>query len=160
MRKLTHKHHIIPRHAGGSNDSSNIVRLTTEQHAETHKKLFFIYGRWQDEIAYLALSGQIGREEAIRRASREANIGKKFSEKTKRKLSEVAKGKKRGPYKRPFKKRSDTGVKRGPQSKEHLENRMKAMKGVPKPPRTKEHIEKHKKAMTGKTWTCKKKMEK
>ena len=60
----THIHHIIPRHAGGSNDPSNRIELTVEEHALAHKKLFFIYGRWQDELAYLALEGQIGKEEA------------------------------------------------------------------------------------------------
>ena len=73
----THKHHIIPRHAGGSDDPSNIVELTIEEHALAHKKLFFIYGRWQDEVAYLTLSGQISKAEAIKRAQREANLGNK-----------------------------------------------------------------------------------
>ena len=67
-RIYTHKHHIIPRHAGGSNDPSNLVELTTEEHALAHKKLFFIYGRWQDELAYLALEKQIGKEEATKTA--------------------------------------------------------------------------------------------
>ena len=67
-RIYTHKHHIIPRHAGGSNDPSNLKELTTEEHALAHKKLFFIYGRWQDELAYLALEGQIGKEEATKTA--------------------------------------------------------------------------------------------
>tara|TARA_Y100000296_G_C5042526_1_gene190621 strand:- start:2 stop:556 length:555 start_codon:yes stop_codon:yes gene_type:complete len=95
----THKHHIIPRHAGGSDDPSNIVELTIEEHALAHKKLFFIYGRWQDEVAYLTLSGQISKAEAIKRAIVEANLGrepwnkgKKYTEEHKRKLSEAHKG--------------------------------------------------------------------
>ena len=64
----THIHHIIPRHAGGTDDEWNKVRLTTEEHALAHKKLFFIYGRWQDELAYLALEKQIGKEEATKTA--------------------------------------------------------------------------------------------
>ena len=99
----THTHHIIPRHAGGSDDPSNLVELTTEQHAVAHKKLFFIYGRWQDEMAYLALSGQIGKEETNRRAQREGykdwlNSGgrellKQSSSKRKYKMSEATKQK-------------------------------------------------------------------
>ena len=73
----THKHHIIPRHAGGSDDPSNIVELTIEEHALAHKKLFEEHGRWQDEVAYLTLSGQISKAEAIKRAQREANLGNK-----------------------------------------------------------------------------------
>lgn len=30
MKKLTHKHHIIPRHVGGSDDPSNLVELTVK----------------------------------------------------------------------------------------------------------------------------------
>ena len=88
----THKHHIIPRHAGGSNDPSNIVVLTTEEHALAHKKLFFIYGRWQDELAYQCLSGQIGNEEAILIAVYKGNKGRKFSEATKKRMAERMKG--------------------------------------------------------------------
>jgi len=49
-----HKHHIIPKHAGGSNDPSNIIELTVEEHAEAHRILFEQYGHWQDQIAYIA----------------------------------------------------------------------------------------------------------
>ena len=109
----THKHHIIPRHAGGSDDPSNIVELTTEEHALAHKKLFFIYGRWQDELAYLGLSGQIGKEEITRLSIQKAqrsrirtfsietrkrmsigSTGILHTEETKRKMSEAHKGKK------------------------------------------------------------------
>jgi len=61
----THKHHIIPRHAGGSDDPSNIVKLTIEEHALAHKKLFFIYGRWQDEVAWKSLLGEMKQAERV-----------------------------------------------------------------------------------------------
>ena len=79
----THKHHIVPRHAGGSNDPSNLKELTIEEHALAHKKLFFIYGRWQDELAYQRLENQITCQEAAREASRQANLGNKQSQETK-----------------------------------------------------------------------------
>ena len=56
---VKHKHHIIPRHAGGIDDPSNIIELTVEDHAEAHRLLFEKYNRWQDEIAWKGLSGQI-----------------------------------------------------------------------------------------------------
>ena len=37
---MKHMHHIIPRHAGGTDDLSNLVELTIEQHAEAHRKLY------------------------------------------------------------------------------------------------------------------------
>ena len=66
-----HKHHIVPKHAGGTDDPSNLVLLTIEEHAMAHKKLFELYGRWQDEVAYLGLLGMIGQEEITKRKQSE-----------------------------------------------------------------------------------------
>lgn len=43
---LRHRHHIVPRHAGGTDDESNIQLLAVEEHAEAHRKLYEQYGRW------------------------------------------------------------------------------------------------------------------
>ena len=64
-----HKHHIIPRHAGGTDDPSNIVELTIRQHALAHKKLYKEHGRWQDKVAWLSLSKQITGDQARRLAA-------------------------------------------------------------------------------------------
>ena len=64
MKKRLHRHHIIPRHAGGTDDPSNIVLLTTEEHAEAHRKLFEQFGRWQDKKAWLFLSGSANADDA------------------------------------------------------------------------------------------------
>ena len=69
-----HKHHIIPKHAGGTDDPENLVELTLEEHAEAHRKLFEEYGRWQDEKAWKALSGQITFAEARGSVSRQAAL--------------------------------------------------------------------------------------
>ena len=66
----SHKHHIIPRHMGGSNHSSNIVVLSVEEHAEAHKKLYEEHGKWQDKIAADMLSGQIKSDEVRRELCR------------------------------------------------------------------------------------------
>ena len=34
-----HKHHIVPKHLGGTDDPSNLVELTIEGHANTPKKV-------------------------------------------------------------------------------------------------------------------------
>lgn len=70
-----HKHHIIPRHAGGSDDPSNIIILSLEEHAEAHKKMWEEHGRWQDKVAWLCLSQMITKDEAARLIMSEANLG-------------------------------------------------------------------------------------
>ena len=61
---MKHKHHIVPKHAGGTDDPSNLVELTIEEHADAHRKLYEQYGRKGDYIAWKALSGQISGAEA------------------------------------------------------------------------------------------------
>lgn len=94
MSRKTHKHHIIPKHMGGSDDSSNIIELTVEEHAQAHKDLFEKYGNWQDEIAWKALSGRIGREEIIREVQRKTHLGKKKSAESVEKTSNKLRGRK------------------------------------------------------------------
>jgi rubrerythrin len=72
---MKHIHHIIPRHMGGSDDPSNLVELTIEQHAAAHLELYEKYGKIQDEIAYRGLSGLISMEEARRLAVSAALTG-------------------------------------------------------------------------------------
>jgi hypothetical protein len=33
VKTIYHKHHIIPKHMGGTDDLSNIAKLTIEEHA-------------------------------------------------------------------------------------------------------------------------------
>jgi len=63
MRTKKHKHHIIPRHAGGTDDPSNIVELTIEEHAEAHRILWEQHRRVEDKIAWDMLSGRNMSEE-------------------------------------------------------------------------------------------------
>lgn len=66
---IYHNHHIIPKHMGGSDDPSNLVRLTIEEHAEAHKTLYDKYGKWEDKIAWKVLSGQMTHAEANRQTN-------------------------------------------------------------------------------------------
>jgi hypothetical protein len=120
-----HKHHILPRHAGGSDDDSNIIHLTVEQHSLAHKQLYERFGRWQDRLAWLALSGIVGHEEAVSESAKkggETNKGRIKSKSHCQNLSLAKLGKKYGPH-----------------SKEHKEKISKGLKGKRKPPRTEEH---------------------
>lgn len=65
---------------GGTDDPENLIELTVEEHAEAHKKLYEEYGRWQDRLAWMALSGQITNQEAIRQAQSLGQKGKKKSQ--------------------------------------------------------------------------------
>ena len=59
---MQHRHHIVPRHAGGTDDPSNFVTLPVWAHAEVHHQLWKVYGRKGDRLAYLALTGQMNSE--------------------------------------------------------------------------------------------------
>jgi len=72
-----HKHHIIPKHMGGSDDKTNLVTVTIEKHAELHKQLWEDLGFWQDHVAWKMLSGQITRKEAIKIAQSEGAKNRK-----------------------------------------------------------------------------------
>src|ERR1700721_444701 len=66
-----HRHHIVPRHMGGSDDPSNIVELTVKNHAEAHRQLFLKHGRCEDEYAWKGLTGLISKEEIVRKVQSE-----------------------------------------------------------------------------------------
>ena len=48
---------------GGSDDPTNLVELTIEQHAEAHRVLWEQYGKREDFLAWKSLSKQIDEEE-------------------------------------------------------------------------------------------------
>lgn len=56
------KHHIIPKHAGGSNEDGNLVLLTFREHILAHYILWKIHKRPGDRLMYLLRSQQ--KEEA------------------------------------------------------------------------------------------------
>lgn len=82
---IKHKHHIMPRYRGGSDDPSNLVEVSVVQHAMWH---FCNYQLWRDDrdkLAFLALSGKVGKEDIELEKSRiGAKLGnKRFLEKMK-----------------------------------------------------------------------------
>lgn len=89
---IYHKHHIIPKHAGGTNDPSNIIKLTIEEHAQAHKELYEKYGKWEDKCAWLALSKSITFAEATRMAQSEANKGPKTGRRLEATIENARKG--------------------------------------------------------------------
>ena len=65
MKINYHTHHIVPKHAGGTDDPSNLVRVTVEEHAELHFARYLQHGAMGDWLAYHALSGQIENQELL-----------------------------------------------------------------------------------------------
>jgi hypothetical protein len=84
---IKHKHHIIPKHAGGTDDPSNLIELTIEEHAEAHRLLFEEHGRYQDKIAWKMLSGQISVAEATIQSIKEYMTNRIVKESAREKLS-------------------------------------------------------------------------
>ena len=145
---------------GGTDDPSNLVHLTVEEHAQAHQELFEKYGRWQDELAYKGLLGIIGKEQIIIERSRRAgytNKGKLIGDKNpfygKNHTLESRKkmGKSRPGIKNPMygRKHSDetkskmsklaTGRKLSDETKSKMS---KSRLGIPKSPETKSKMSK------------------
>jgi len=128
---ITHKHHIIPKHAGGSDHSDNIIRLTIPEHADAHKKLFEKNGMWQDELAWRGLSGQISCAEAIKEAQIKGNSGNKHKlgyitpETTKKRISNSLLGSKHSEEHRLNNSNAHKNVSH---SANHIKNRTNALK--------------------------------
>jgi hypothetical protein len=97
------RHHVIPRCIGGSDDPSNIVRLTPEEHYVAHQLLVKIYPT-NAGLAFAAVAMTAGRSGnklygwLRRRASAAAKgnqrcLGRRHSAETKAKMSAASKGK-------------------------------------------------------------------
>ena len=142
---MKHTHHIIPRHAGGSDDPSNLIELTITEHAEAHKKLYEEYGREEDRLAWLGLAGMIDKEEIIRQqcslASKKANTGRKRPD-----LAEYNKGEGRKHTGGGWNK----GVPRTEEEKKLISERRKGKGGVKGKVISEEQRKKQSEAMKGK----------
>lgn len=121
---------------GGTDDPSNLIELTVEEHAEAHRLLYEEYGKQEDYIAWKTLSGQIGKDDALFLA-RSIGGKKKMSEESKEKLRQSCKlryerQKADGTWEEANKKRSiaQAGKER---SVEHAKNNVESRKANGKP---------------------------
>ena len=133
--KNTHLHHIIPKHMGGTDDPSNLVELTVEEHAEAHRKLYEEHGRTYDFVAWKALSGQITSDEARRLATIVTWTGRKHTEEAKEKIREARKKQNSGGWKwnEESRKAKSEAMAGNTQSEESNTKRSKTMSGIAKP---------------------------
>lgn len=56
-------HHIIPKHEGGTDDPSNLVKLPRKLHQEVHYRRWLVYENISDLYAFQLLGGNLSDEE-------------------------------------------------------------------------------------------------
>jgi hypothetical protein len=122
---MKHIHHIIPRHAGGTDDPENLIELTIEEHAEAHKKLFEKYGKIEDYRAWMGLAGLMSGKEIIYEILRQPK-----SQEHKNKISASLKNK---PKPWLIGSNHGAGNKGKPKTEEHKRKISEAKTGVSRP---------------------------
>jgi len=80
---MKHKHHILPKHAGGNDDAANLIELTIEDHAAAHKKLYELYGKIEDYCAWQGLIGSMEKQDIFLELMSSKQIREKISKSTK-----------------------------------------------------------------------------
>ena len=128
---ITHKHHILPRYMGGTDDPSNLVELTIEEHAQAHLELYNKHGDQRDLLAHRMLLGQVERQEvnAIIRSLPK-------TDQHKRKIAKAVSGEKNGMYgKTTSQKQKDSVSKalKGKKKNYQVVNNWKPMIGADNP---------------------------
>jgi len=122
MTTYTHKHHIIPKHAGGTDEPENLVELTIEEHAKAHYDLYLKYGQLQDRRAYEGLAKLKSKQEIVHEILRQPK-----SEEHRKKISAAHMG-----MKKPW-ARGGVGNKGKPKSEEHRKKISEGHSGMKKP---------------------------
>jgi hypothetical protein len=88
---MKHRHHIVPKHRGGTDEESNLTRpLTPTQHAMRHFCEWQLHGLKDDYLAWKGLAGFYGKEEIIEELMKEGRrkAGIATTETTKRLIKE------------------------------------------------------------------------
>ena len=86
-----HKHHIMPKHMGGSDNPDNLITLSVKEHAIAHAKLYLKHGNLKDYIAYKGLRKQMGKEEIFIETSKIGGLNNKGKPKTKEHRANISK---------------------------------------------------------------------
>ena len=68
---MKHKHHIVPKHKGGTDESHNLIEVSVKEHALWHWCEWQLWKEVYDRIAWLSLSGQINVSDAKKLAQLE-----------------------------------------------------------------------------------------
>lgn len=139
---IYHNHHIIPRHMGGSDDPSNLVQVTVEQHAQLHKQLWEEFGHWQDELAWKGLSQMIDKQELISKVISNTHKGKKVSDETRKKMSDNSPWKNKKRDASTIEKMKENNRNKGLKLDDAIKNKISnSLKGSKNPMYGKTHTE-------------------
>lgn len=129
---VKHRHHIIPKHMGGSDDPSNIIELTVEEHAEAHRILYELYNKEEDRLAWLGLSKQISKLELLAEIRKSESYRQKHrnaitTEKYRKQMSEKLSGENHPMFNRKHSNESIEKIKKARKlqifSKESIQKR-------------------------------------
>lgn len=128
-------HHIVPKSFGGTNDESNLVKLTASEHLFAHALLARIYkGKMiyalhlmlncqknstnrNDRLHYSFVKSNYKMSDETKKKLSDLNKGNRLSEKTKMKLSEMNKGEKCYWYNKKHSKQTINKISKSLQSK-------------------------------------------
>jgi hypothetical protein len=67
-----HKHHILPKYKGGTNDPTNLIEVSVTCHSMFHFCNWQLWGDTRDYLAWKGLAGVIGKEEIVATLARES----------------------------------------------------------------------------------------
>lgn len=138
LEGYTEKHHIVPRCMGGSDDASNMVALTAEEHYVAHQLLVKMYPGAQGLIfaAHRMTSNPTGKRannklygwlrKKAAKATSKLHKGKTVSKESRQKISEAAKN--RAPISEETRHKMSEANKGRKHSKESCRNMSKAAK--------------------------------
>lgn len=135
---------------GGTDEKENLIELTIEQHAEEHWVLYCMYGNQEDYLAWVSLSGQIGKEEIIKERCRLGAINRWSTPEGRKEKSESVSGSKNPMF---GKSHSDSAKQKMRQKK--LGHKFNV--GVPLSEERKQNISKALKALEYDRYPCGKK---
>ena len=113
---IIHEHHILPRHSGGGDEESNLIKIPIKRHAMWHFAEWQLRGKKEDFIAWKALSGQMNAGEISeeKEALRIANMkGKKRTPEARKRMSESAKKRVYKGWRKPLTEEQKNNIRMG-----------------------------------------------
>lgn len=87
------RHHIVPRHAGGTNNKDNLIKISLKDHILAHKIRYEVYKNPCDLSAHNYMTGQSAEgKRAICAANGAKSKGRKLTQEHKDKISKATSG--------------------------------------------------------------------